>query len=418
MASVIIIGGGIIGLCSAYYLQQTGNEVTVLDKSDMLDGCSYGNAGYLSPSHFVPLASPGIVKQGFKWMLNPRSPFYVQPRASLNLLNWGKHFIKSATQRHSERSAIPLRDISLLSKTLFEELSQTPGFTFSYENKGMIEVFKTTKSLHHAEEMVKQAALLSLDAVLLSKKEVELLEPDLYFDILGAAFYKCDAHLYPNKLMADLVSKLKAKGVIIKSLMEVIGFQTTKNKINLIKTNSGDFKGDEVVLAAGALTGNLAKMLNLKIPMIGGRGYSVTYDHSNFKVHHPIILQEGRVAITPMAGKVRFGGTMEITSLNAPPQLNRVHGIFDWVKRYFPKFDLPFPPDEKVWSGFRPCSADGLPYIGRHPGYSNLVIASGHSMLGLSLGPATGILVSQIINNLPVSIDLQAFNPERFRRKG
>ena len=416
MPSVIIIGGGIIGLCSAYYLQQLGNNVTIIDKTDMLDGCSYGNAGYLSPSHFVPLSNPNIVMDGLKWMFSSKSPFYVQPRLNANLINWGRQFIKSASVAHIQKSAIPLRDISLLSKKLYEDLATTDGFDFQLENKGMMEFFQTHKSLHHAKDIVRISNKLGLETYLLSKSEVEKMEPDLRFDILGAIYFKCDAHLYPNKLMADLIANLQVKGVNIQTSTEATGFVTENNKIKVIHTTKGDFFGDEVVLSSGAETGDIARMLNIKIPMIGGRGYSVTFDEPPFKVHHPIILQEARVAITPMAGKLRFGGTMEITSLDSLPKLKRVLGIFESIKRYFPASDLQMPAPEKIWYGFRPCSADGLPYIGRVGTLKNLVIASGHSMLGLSLGAATGKMVSEIINTLQPSIDLTAFKPSRFTR--
>lgn len=414
MSSVILIGGGIIGLCSAYYLQQEGHTVTVIDQSDMQDGCSYGNAGYLSPSHFIPLATPGIVKQGFKWMLNAKSPFYVQPRLNANLINWGLKFIKSATHEHGKRSAIPLRDISLLSKKLYEDLSVAPGYNFYYEQKGMIEFFQTHTNANHAVEMVNQSNELGLEAVLLNKEEVQQLEPDLKIDVLGGIHFKCDAHLYPNKLMSDLKKDLQNKGVIFVLNEVVKEFIIEKNVVKGARSTDKEFFADELVLATGALTGDLAKKLNLKIPMIGGRGYSVTFDNPPFKVHHPIILTEARVAITPMAGsKVRFGGTMEITSFKSPPKLKRVEGIFESVKKYFPDFDLEVPRD-KIWYGYRPCSADGLPYIGRSGKYSNLVIASGHAMLGLSLGAATGKLVSEIIGGKQPSVDLVAFNPDRF----
>ena len=414
MSSVIIIGGGIIGLCSAYYLHEEGHSVTILDKSNMSDGCSYGNAGYLSPSHFVPLASPGIVKQGFKWLLNSKSPFYVQPRLDSNLINWGWKFIKSATPSHLERSAVPLRDISLLSKKLYEELAVTPGYDFYYENKGMIEFFKTESNAHHAKELVKKSHQLGLEAVLLNKTEVETLEPGLQIDILGGIHFRCDAHLYPNKLMSDLKLDLIKKGVAIHTESDVIGFIIEKGSLKGVKTKDKDFFANEIVLAAGALTGEVAKKIMLKIPMIGGRGYSVTFDNPPFKVQHPIILTEARVAITPMAGdKVRFGGTMEITSFNSPPKLRRVEGIFESLKKYFPSFNLQIPKDN-IWYGYRPCSPDGLPYIGRPSKYKNLVVASGHAMLGLSLGAGTGKLVSEIIGNKILSSNISAFNPDRF----
>ncbi len=415
MAKIIIIGGGIIGLSSAYYLLQQGHQITIIDKTDLLDGCSYGNAGYVSPSHFIPLASPGIVKQGFKWMADSKSPFYVQPRLSKSLINWGMKFIKSATKANVDASAIPLRDINLLSKQLYEDLCHVTGFSFYYANKGMLDFFKTDENAHHAEEMVRASKELGLDATLLNKQEVEQMEPGLNMDIKGAVYFKCDSHMYPNKLMKDMIAYLRNNGVTIKTGEEVKSFIKEGNTINGIRTNASEYFGDHIVLAAGAWSGEVASNLNLNVPMVGGRGYSMTFEDLPFKIKQPIILSEARVAITPMAeNKIRFGGTMEITSTNTPPRMNRVMGILESVKKYFPDVDIPFPEKDKIWFGFRPCSADGLPYIGKVGKYNNLVIASGHAMLGLSLGPATGKLVSEIINNETTSMDVKAFNPDRF----
>jgi D-amino-acid dehydrogenase len=240
------------------------------------------------------------------------------------------------------------------------------------------------------------------------------LEPDLQLNVLGGIHFKCDAHLYPNKLMEDLKNDLGKKEISIHTTTEITDFIIENQKIRGVQTNKGEFFADEFVLAAGAVTGEVAGNLKLKIPMIGGRGYSVTFDKPDFNVHHPIILTEARVAITPMAGdKVRLGGTMEITSFNSPPKLKRVDGIFESVKKYFPDFNLAVPY-EKIWYGYRPCSADGLPYIGRPKKYKNLVIASGHAMLGLSLGAGTGKLVSEIISQKLLSVNIAPFDPDRF----
>ena len=277
MANVIIIGGGIIGLSSAYYLLQQGHQITIIDKTDMLDGCSYGNAGYVSPSHFVPLASPGIVKQGFKWMTNSKSPFYVQPRLSKSLFNWGMKFIKSATKEHVESSAIPLRDINLLSKKLYEDLCNVPGFSFYYANKGMLDFFKTEESAHHAEEMVSASNKLGLDAKLLNKQEVQQMEPGLNMDIKGAVYFKCDAHMYPNKLMKDMIAFLNNNGVKIKTGEEVKNFIKEGNNIKGVRTNVSEYFGEHIVLASGAWSGESSSQIKPKIPMVGGRGYSMTY---------------------------------------------------------------------------------------------------------------------------------------------
>jgi D-amino-acid dehydrogenase len=410
---VIIIGGGIIGLSSAYYLQRSGWQVTVIDKSDFTDNCSYGNMGYVCPSHFIPLAAPGIVKQGLKWMWNSQSPFYVQPRLNSALIDWGLKFMRSSSKKNVEDSAVPLRDIALLSQREYEQWAKE--FDFSYEHKGLLEIFQTEAKAEHAKHTVEKAKELGLDAELLLYDELQRLEPHTRINAMGAILFKCDTHLYPDKLMKGLIRLLQESGVELCADEEVIRFEKTSNNISKVITPNRSYKADQVVIATGAWSREVATMMNIKLPLIPGRGYSITFENSSYKVNYPAVLMEGRVAITPMDGnKIRFGGTMEITSINKAPRMNRVKGILNAVKRFYPEFDIPIPAAEKVWYGYRPCSADGLPYIGKVRRWSNLVIATGHSMIGLSLGAGTGKLVSELVNNEKASMDIRMFDPERF----
>jgi D-amino-acid dehydrogenase len=414
--TVTIIGGGIIGLSSAYYLNKAGHRVTVIDKGDFSDNCSYGNCGYICPSHFIPLATPGIVKQGFKWMLNSTSPFYVQPRLDWNLINWGLKFIRSATKDNVAAAAEPLRDIAIISKKEYESWLSLPDFDFAYEHKGLLEIFQTEKGAEHAKHTVEKAVELGLsDTKLLSKDELQQMEPHTKVNGIGAILFNCDAHCYPNKLMQGLNRYLKSQGVMFVANEEVVKFEKGDKHISKVITKSNAYEQDHIVMATGSWGRETARMLNIKVPLMPGRGYSVTLENSPHKVNYPAILLEGRAAITPMDGnKIRFGGTMEITSHKTPPRMNRVQGVLNAVKRFYPEFDVPLPPKEKIWYGYRPCSADGLPYIGRVKKYDNLTIATGHSMLGLSLGAGTGKLVSEIVNNQPVSMDIKPFAVERF----
>lgn len=412
---VLIIGGGIIGLSSAFYLHEAGHTVTVIDRTDMEQGCSFGNAGYVCPSHFVPLATPGIVRQGLKWMLDPKSPFYIRPGLNADLLSWGWQFMKSATKKHVERSAVPLRDIALLSKYLYEQWTTATGLDFSYAPQGMLELFNSAENARHAEQTVSNARALGLDARLIDIKTLREMEPDTTINASGAVYFPGDAQLYPNQLMRSLQQYLRQRGVLLKGNLEVTGFITEGNKVKGIKAGNDVYAADHVVVAAGVWSRGLARQLQLNIPMVGGRGYSLTLENAPYKVRHSVILSEARVAISPLNdNKIRFGGTMEITKLNAPPRMQRVQGILDSVKRYFPAYDIPLPPVEKVWYGYRPCSADGLPYIGTLQRYPNVTVATGHAMLGISLGPATGKLVSELVTRTRPSVDLAPFDAERF----
>lgn len=413
---ITIIGGGIIGLSSAWFLKNEGHEVTVIDKTDMQNNCSYGNAGYVCPSHFVPLATPGIVTQGLKWMWNAKSPFYVQPRLDLNLIKWGWKFMQVATEQHVEKAAVPLRDIALLSQYWYKQWDQSTAFDFSYEHKGLLEIFKTEKGGDKCKTLCDKAQELGLlDTTMLTKDQLQSLEPQTEIDALGALFFKCDAHLYPNKLMHQLLEILAQKGVNLVKEEEVTGFEKQGKKITAVNTIKASYPTDEVVLSSGSWSRELAAKLNMDLLLMPGRGYSITLENSPYHINHPSVLVEGRVALTPMDGnKIRFGGTMEITSTKTPPRMNRVEGIINAVKTVYTQFDIAMPTNEKIWYGYRPCSADGLPYIGRAKQWDNLIMATGHAMVGLSLGAGTGKLVAEIVEGKELSMDISPFHPNRF----
>ncbi len=414
MKTIIVIGGGIIGLSSAYYLHHSGHKVVILDKDDFRDNCSYGNLGYVCPSHFIPMAAPGIVWQGFKWMFNNQSPFYVQPSLNLSLIDWGLKFMRSATKKNVEAAAVPLRDIALFSQKEYSEWEQLPHFNFAFERKGMLEIFKTPKVAHHAADTVEAGKALGLDVELVDQNGLQEQEPQAKIDALGAIYFKCDSHLYPNNLMSSLQNYLRSEGVqLIRG--EVSRFERNNNKVTKVFAGDVVYEADEVLIATGSWSREVAALLDTKIPLMPGRGYSFTLENSPYKLNRPVILTEGRVAIAPMDGnKMRYGGTMEVVSTNTPPRYHRVEGIIKAVKEFLPQFDIALPAKEQIWYGYRPTSADGLPYIGRIKKYKNVVVATGHSMLGISLGAGTGKLVSQLVNEQTPGVNLKAFEVERF----
>lgn len=410
-----IIGGGIIGLSSAHFLNQAGWEVTVIDQSDFQNNCSYGNAGYVCPSHFIPLASPGIISQGLRWMLDTKSPFYVRPRLDWGLISWGLKFMAKAKPDHVEYAAKPLRDIALLSQQLYEDMARSPQFDFGYKHHGLMEYVQTPGGLEHAKHTVEKALELGLDTAFMDADEAQSLEPHLQMKVTGGIQFKCDAHLYPNQLMHTLLASLEANGVELRPNETFKGIEKNGKAIQTIQTNKGSYPTDLVVLATGSWSREVGKIVGLDVPLVGGRGYSLTLENSPYTINYPSILSEGKVAITPLDDShIRFGGTMEITGIQAPPQPARVQGILNSVKRFIPEWDIPMPKMEEVWFGYRPCSADGLPYIDRVPQWKNCIVATGHSMLGVSLGAATGKLVSELADEKATSMPVEAFKLGRF----
>jgi D-amino-acid dehydrogenase len=409
-----IIGGGIIGLSTAYFLNKEGHQVTILDQGDLKVGCSTGNAGMIVPSHFIPLAAPGMMAKGLRWMFNSKSPFYVRPRLSGDLIKWGYQFYKHSTKQHVEQSIPALKEISLLSKVLYQKWANELPFDFGYHEKGLLMLYKLASVEHEEMETAALANKIGIEAHVLNAKEVQDLEPDVKVSVKGGVYFPGDAHLTPGKLFAGMVDHLSTLGTKMVTHCEVTSFETSSNKVNQIITNKGAFTFDEIVIATGSWSGGVMKKLQLALPMQAGKGYSFTLPNMKKNVHIPSIFLEARVAVTPMGSDLRFGGTMEIVGVDHSINMNRVKGIVDSIPNYYPEMDVQMPSVNELWHGLRPCSPDGLPYIGRLKNITNVIVATGHSMMGLSLAPGTGKLTAELVNRKKTSMRLDAFAVERF----
>ncbi|AQX07136.1 NAD(P)/FAD-dependent oxidoreductase [Elizabethkingia ursingii] len=412
----LIIGAGIAGLSSAYYLLQKGWQVEILEQNDLSDNCSYGNAGMLVPSHFTPLAAPGVIAQGIRWMFNSKSPFYVKPTISSKLISWGLQFLKHSNQKHVDASASAIRDLNLASSALYNELAKTDGFNFELNQNGILMLYKTEKVAEEEAELAHIARELGLNTKILDQKEIQELEPNINLDVIGGVNYKCDGHLNPMKLMSQLISYLKNKNVVFHTHHRVSGFEISGNKINAVIANGIKFTGDQVIMTGGSFLPELAQKTGIKIQLMPGKGYSFihTPDDPKSKLEHAALLLEARVAVTPMGGKIRFGGTMELAQHQHKINMNRVEGIVASIPKYMPDFNIPLPKESDIWYGYRPCAPDGLPYLGASSKLENLIIAGGGGMMGLSLGPVFGRTVSEIANGDKLSVDIDIFRPERF----
>ncbi len=263
---VLVIGGGAIGVCSAYYLSKQGRAVAIVEKGDIGSGSSYGNAGLIVPSHSTPLAEPGMISKGIKWMFNPESPFYIKPRFSCELISWLWKFWRACSKRQMNRSIPVIRD------------------------------------------------------------------------------------------------------------------------------------------------------LKIKLPIQPAKGYSVTFKRPPGCSRIPFVLAEAKVALTPLGDALRFAGTLELAGLDLSINMRRVQAILKAVPGYLPDIHPENLERIEIWRGLRPCTPDGLPFLGRPMAYDNLILAAGHAMIGISLSPITGKLVSQLAANERPLIDLAALNVERFDR--
>ncbi len=409
---VVVIGGGIIGLCSAYYLQKEGHQVTVVDQSNMDAGASYVNAGYLSPSHIIPLSAPGVMKKGIKWMFDKTSPLYIKPRLDLDFLKWTWAFNKSCNQDHVDKTAPIIRDISVMSQELLKEIKSSENFNFQYVKKGLFMLCQTEKMLEEEVHTAELAKSLGLAAREINKEEIKTLEPNVEIDAIGAAYFECDHHTTPHEFMEELKTHLKNVGVQFFINEKVEDVVVSNGIISEIKTDKQSIKADEFVLSAGSWSDFLSKKLGLKLLLQAGKGYRVNTEKPT-GITIPAILAEAKVAVTPMHGFTRFAGTMEIAGVNHDINKIRVEAIANAASKYYPDVKLTTEEKDGAAAGLRPVSPDGLPYIGKSCKCKNLTIATGHAMMGWSMGTATGKLVSEIISEQKPSLELNPYNPDR-----
>jgi D-amino-acid dehydrogenase len=409
-----IIGGGIMGLSSAYYLNKAGFKVTIIDQGDLSDGCSVRNAGMLVPSHIIPLAAPGMIAKGIRWMFDSQSPFYVKPRFSGDLVKWGYQFYKHSNKEHVEKAIPALKSLSSFSKSLYQKLAKELPFDFGFHERGLLMLYLKPETEKEEIETAHLANAAGVEAQVLSPAEIQKLEPDVRVTARGGVYYPGDAHITPQVFYSNLIKLLKERGVVFQTNTMVKDFTIEHGRIKVVSTDHGSVEADDWVVATGSWSGMVGSKLGITIPMQAGKGYSFTLDDVVKNTRIPSIFLESRVAVTPMGTSLRFGGTMEISGVDHSINMNRVKGIVDSIPHYYPDMKVEMPKKEEVWHGLRPCSPDGLPYIGRSSKMKNLVIATGHSMMGLSLGPGTGKLVTEIISGEQTSIPISAFGPERY----
>ncbi len=413
-AHVVVVGGGAVGLCVAGEAAARGFRVTVLDRApaDARDGCSYGNAGMIVPSHIVPLAAPGVVSQAIRWMADPASPLAVKPRLERDFLAWSWRFVRSATAEHVRRAAPLLRDLHLASRALYERIAGDHDIGFA--PRGLLMLCATREGLAAARHEAELARQLGVPAEEFDGAEVARYEPALAVRCAGGVFYPRDAWLAPGAMMTGLRARATARGVTMRDGVDVQALRVEGGVIRAVHTSAGDIDADHVVLAAGVWSDALARTAGVRLPLQAGKGYSVTCDPAPARLSVCAILSEARVAVTPMGSALRVGGTMELAGLDPRIDPRRVDAILRALPRYYPSLDPAAFARIAPWAGFRPCSPDGLPYIGRTRHATNLLIATGHAMMGISLAPVTGALIADLLEDRQPALDLALLAPDRF----
>ena len=411
---VVVIGAGSIGVNSAYFLAERGLKVTLLDKDDVCSATSWGNAGLLVPSHSLPLASPGVISQGLRWMFNSQSPLYIKPRFNLSLWLWLWQFRSACTAKHQREGAEVLREISEKSMELYKSFDDIGDFDFHLERKGIIFLYATQAGYQHAAEDIKLLRDLGLEAVDMDRNQVSEKLGGVDTSAIAGTYFPGDARLAPADFVTGLASKAKDLGVDIKTHTKVRSFKRKGKEIVAVETDNDMIHADQFVLAAGSWSPEIANTLGLNVPIQAAKGYSVSYQRPEKSLKMPVMLSEAKTAVTPMGNILRVGGTLELVGMDLSINQKRVESLVQAAKTFFPKIDFDNLPIIKTWAGLRPTTPDGLPLVGRPKGFDNLVIAAGHSMMGISTGPGTGLLVTQEITGENRFMTTKMFDPNRF----
>ena len=411
-----IVGGGVIGLSCAYYLLERGHRVTVIERGAQgHDCCSLGNAGYISPSHFLPLAAPGIMGQAIRWMGNPESPFYVPPRLDPGLISFGWRFWRASTPKRAHGAGPLLRDLNLASRALFVDLAERTQNEFELVQGGLLTLFQTERAFGEEARHAERARRLGMPAEVMDPAGVAALEPELTLNAIGGVYYRLDSHVTPERFHAALSRLVRERGGTFEWGAELRDWKRHGRVVRAAVTSRGEIEADEFLVAAGSWSSRLVRSLGLKPPLQPGKGYSLTLSSPPERPRRAVLLQESRVALTPMGRALRVGGTLELGAFDGRISPPRVRGILRSLARHLPAFHPEDFNGTNAWCGHRPCTPDGLPYVGRFERFENLSVATGHAMMGLSMAPITGKLMAELLSGEPPSIDISALRPDRYR---
>ena len=420
MQSVVVVGGGIIGLCTAFALHQGGVAVTVLDAGPAERAASHVNAGWIVPTLAEPVPSPGLIATSLRWMLRSDSPLYIRPRLDPAFLRWTLRFWRHCNARDFLAGTEAIAAFGARSLALYDAMREA-GVGYEEHRDGLLFAYRTTEALAHDYAALEPVRQFGFEiSPIKSGDELRALEPSLSENVSGGYWLPQERSVRPDTLVRGLIDYLQERGVEVRRDTPVSGIETNDGKATAVFAGGQRIPAETVVVAAGAWTPRLLKPLRVRVPIEAGKGYSIDLAPAPAlpaPVGRPLYLHETRVAITPLADMIRLAGTMELSGLNHDVRQERVAAIARsaaWAIRGWPEQTPTSGPGVRVWNGPRPMTPDGLPVIGRVPGYRNLIVASGHAMLGVTLAPATGESVAELIATGRTPQVIAPFDPARF----
>jgi D-amino-acid dehydrogenase len=410
---VVIIGGGVIAMACAYYLSRSGWQVTIVEQGTLGSGSSRGNCGLVSPSHVLPLAEPGMVARGLASFFEKNSPFAIRFRMDPALWSWLAHFALRCNRRDMIAAARGIQPLLEASLSLYGELIDRESLDCEWERQGLLLVFRQKDQLEAYSSTERLLAdEFHCPAKRYDGEAVCTFEPALLPGLAGGFFFDEDAHLRPDKLLLSWREVLEASGVVIREHCGFRGFRRQAGRALAADTQQEGLTADAFVVATGAWTPLLADQLGCKVPIQPGKGYSLTMPRPSICPTRPLLFPETRVAVTPFRSGYRLGSTMEFAGYDRSLDPGRLRLLRDGAAPYLREPEC--EQIEEAWYGWRPMTWDSLPIIDRSPALNNVIIAAGHNMLGLSMAPATGKLVAELLGGDTPSLDPKPYRASRF----
>lgn len=411
-ADVLIVGGGVIGLCSAFYCTENGMSVELVERDRIPAGSSSGNAGLIVASHVSPLATPELLREGIRHLFDPYGPFTIKLRPDRELLSWLSKYFGYCNQKHAEKAVEAMVPFMARSRELHEKLASVGGGQYDYAGDGLLFLYSDQKNFRKGQQHASRMKKYGIESRFISGDSFRRMDGGFGENIAGAVEYPNDGRLNPASFVSWLADRLKTKSCRIHEETEVIGFETFDRKVNRVKTTKGDFAADAFVVCAGAWSSLLLRMLCVSLPLYGAKGYSVTFDLPESAPSVPLLLEEPRIAVTPYKDSFRIAGVLDLSGFDMAVDPKRIVNMENQVKNFLPGLnDLKV---REIWRGLRPCAPDGLPVIGRAGNFKNLWVATGHATKGMSLGPSTGKMVADLLLGKSIGRQSVDFSLERF----
>ena len=408
----LVVGGGIIGLSCAHYLARTGRKIMLIEKDRIGAGASHGNCGLVFTSDLVPLCTPGAVRREIGLMLRAKSELYISPRPHPARLRWLLNFAGRCTAGHVHHAVEARRQILIHSALLYDELFSVDHLEADRECNGVLMVYATEEGWRNYAATNDLLRPYGLDATPVRGKALRELEPALRSDLYGGWYHPNDCHLKPDTLLDSWRRRLVSEGVAIEENRPLKRFVSRSGRVVTALTDGGEIVAENYVLAAGAWSPEILSPLGIPLPIEPGKGYSITMDKPAGAPQIPCYLHEKRTVATPWKSAYRIGGIMELRGLDSAIKPRRIKRLISAARAYL---DVPAgAPAQEEWTGMRPMTYDELPVIGHAPALDNLIIATGHGMLGLSTAPSTGRLVAEMIAGQKPHIDPAPFSAGRF----